>query len=144
MSPPLPLASVTPVFSFAPSLPCRWTVRLFWTSIIAVKLHQWLSCRQTCRPIKVRLVGQGAESRREKKSKTSLEKEGGREREKDRNRHRDYSISKLGKSGVNSINWVGGHSVLCSDGIKAYLFNWFLSVLRIHYMLWGTLISTLL
>lgn len=84
MSPPLHPASVTPFFSFAPSLPCCWTVRLFRTSIIAVKLHQWLSCWQTCGPIKVRLDDQGGGSKREKHSRTSLEKEGGRERKTER------------------------------------------------------------
>jgi len=54
-------------------------------------------------------MGQSLEGR--KKSKTSLEKEGGREREreKDRKRDRDYSISKLCKSGLNSINHAGDH-----------------------------------
>lgn len=69
---------------------------------MAVKVHQWLSCWQTCRPIKVRLDDQGAGSR-ELKGKTEYDKPG-REGERDRNRDGDYSISKLAKSGINSIS----------------------------------------
>ncbi len=97
------LLSLPSFLSFLPS-PVIGQLQHFWTSIMAVKLHQWLSCWQTCHPIKFRFDDQGAGSR-ELNGKTECDKPGREgERKKERKRDRDYSISKLAKSGINSIS----------------------------------------